>query len=210
MTCRLAAIFAAQRTTMSSFYEIEDRNMLLETKDIPVNLNDRLGQARLRNYAWRITEEVAEALNVLTIADYTDPAYVEEVADALHFLTEFSILAGVDSGDIVTRMTGHIGGDGLSHIFEFAGRLDYQAEPDVYYSWACFIRALGMCVNRLKMRPWKQKHVETDITLFHFELVNVWTMFVSSCLTAGLDADALDAAYHTKKKANAQRVKDGV
>ena len=47
---------------MAKYEHIEEANGMLETKDVPVDIDSRKGQARLKNFAWRFTEELAEAL----------------------------------------------------------------------------------------------------------------------------------------------------
>ena len=95
---QLEAIFARQKELMSKYEEIESKNGLLQTKDIPVNINDAKGQARLKDFAWRITEEIGEAMNCLknkpwkqTQIETDEVHYLEEIVDAFHFFIELCI-----------------------------------------------------------------------------------------------------------------------
>ncbi len=97
----LKAIFEHQHKLAVKFNEIEDRNGLLICKDIPVNLHDRFGQDRLKSFAWRVTEELAEAMGCLknrawklTHYQTDEDHYYEEIIDALHFFVELMILSG--------------------------------------------------------------------------------------------------------------------
>lgn len=63
--CKLEAIFNRQKELMEKYHHIEAKSGLCQTSDCPVNLDDKRGQARLKDFAWRATEEVAEALEVL-------------------------------------------------------------------------------------------------------------------------------------------------
>lgn len=63
--CKLEAIFNRQRELMEKYHHIESKSGLCQTEDCPVNLDDKRGQARLKDFAWRATEEVAEAFEVL-------------------------------------------------------------------------------------------------------------------------------------------------
>ena len=100
----LEEIFTRQNELLKKYHEIEGKNGLLLTKDVPVNVNDSKGQARLKDFAWRITEELGEAMNCLKNKPWkqtqmlTDEAhYQEELADAFHFFVELLILSGVDA-----------------------------------------------------------------------------------------------------------------
>jgi hypothetical protein len=103
----LEEIFARQRELMEKYHVIEAKNGLLQTPDIPVNLHDAKGQARLKDFAWRITEELGEAMNCLKNKPWkqtqmlTDVKhYYEELADAFHFFVELCILSGLNARDL--------------------------------------------------------------------------------------------------------------
>lgn len=103
----LVSIFAKQRELMRKYEEIEQKNGLLTTSDVPVNLHDRFGQQRLKDFAWRVTEEIGEAMNCLKNKPWkqthmqTDEAhYKEELIDALHFFVELLILSGFTPHDV--------------------------------------------------------------------------------------------------------------
>lgn len=205
MTCRLHTIFAAQRELMPKFYEIEKTNGCLETPDVPVDINTRVGQARLRNYGWRITEEIAEALNVIRDEEKTPPSqyFREEVSDALHFLTEFTILCGFKPADLLF----HKEEDVLSAMY--ALRKD-AVHNEFWWCWSNFICDLGMTINMLKLRPWKQKHVETDPPRFRFAVAQMWLSFCAACICSGISSDELVESYHNKHAVNVKRQSDGV
>ena len=100
----LTAIFARQRELMEKYHPIEQANGLLISPDVPVNLDDAKGQQRLKDFAWRITEEIGEAMNCLKNKPWkqtqmlTDQDhYFEELADAFHFIIELFILSGIDA-----------------------------------------------------------------------------------------------------------------
>lgn len=94
---KLEAIFARQQELMNKYHDIEERSGLLQTSDCPVNLDDKRGQARLKDFSWRVTEELGEALD----ARHDEAHFKEELVDGLHFLTELSILAGTDPHKLV-------------------------------------------------------------------------------------------------------------
>lgn len=101
---KLEAIFKRQKELMEKYHPIEAKAGLLQTHDVPVNMHDPKGQARLKDFAWRITEEIGEAMNCLknkpwkqTHMETDVPHYQEELADAFHFFIELLILSGIDA-----------------------------------------------------------------------------------------------------------------
>ena len=104
---RLKAIFKRQRELMKKYHEIEAKVGLLQTPEIPVDMDSHLGQARLKDFAWRITEELGEAMNCLknkpwkvTQMETDKNHYYEEIADAFHFFIELCILSGLDADSL--------------------------------------------------------------------------------------------------------------
>ena len=104
ITCRLEDIFGRQRELMHKYHNIEKKNGLLQTESVPVDINSKEGQQRLKDFAWRITEELGEAMNCLKNKPWkqthfqTDlDHYYEEISDAFHFFIELCILSGLDA-----------------------------------------------------------------------------------------------------------------
>ena len=93
-------IFERQKELMEKYREIE--NMPRE-----IDINTKKGQVWLKDFAWRITEELGEAMNclknkpwkqteMLTDVDH----YKEELADAFHFFIELCIISGISSEEL--------------------------------------------------------------------------------------------------------------
>ena len=100
----LCSIFRRQMELMKKYHPIEKSNGLLITEDVPVDLDDKLGQQRLKDFAWRVTEELGEAMNCLknkpwkqTHMETDKEHFYEEIADAFHFFIELCIIAGLDA-----------------------------------------------------------------------------------------------------------------
>lgn len=100
----LVMLFAAQKLLHDKYLEIEERNGIgLALLDgAPANVHDARSQQVLKDYAWRVTEEIGEAMSclknkpwkttqVLTDVDH----YEEELIDALHFFIELLLLSGI-------------------------------------------------------------------------------------------------------------------
>ena len=76
----LKNIFKRQKELMEKYHDIELKSGLLQTEDCPVNLDDKRGQARIKDFAWRITEEIGEALDALDKEFYCRCTTKEEVS----------------------------------------------------------------------------------------------------------------------------------
>lgn len=103
----LVQIFYRQQELMDKYHPIEAKNGLLQTHDVPVDLHSAAGQARLKDFAWRVTEEIGEAMNCLKNKPWkqtqmlTDEVhYKEELIDALHFFVELFLLSGMGPQDV--------------------------------------------------------------------------------------------------------------
>ncbi len=100
----LQNIFVRQRQLMDKYDELEKRNNLLLYEGVPIDLHDRMGQARIRELIRRTVEELFEASHclknsawknshVLTDEDH----FYEEIADAFHFFIELCIATGLNA-----------------------------------------------------------------------------------------------------------------
>lgn len=186
-------IFTRQRELARKYVNIEHKNGLRWTTDIPVDLNDPKGQAQLKDKAWRIVEEVGESFeSFILLRD--DPIHPkEELADGLHFITELLILSGLDHNDVepLIEMTQ------LEHIAD--GRAPKEAVSD-------FIMFLGSAMNCLKMKPWKQTHVETDKSTYKEKLKNAFRYYIILMLVMMEPVDILNL-YFRKSNVNKFRIR---
>ena len=104
---KLHLIFRRQLELMDKYHVIEQLNGCLQTQDVPVDIQSHCGQQRLKDFAWRITEEIGEAMSCLKNKPWkstpmqTDVThYKEEIADAFHFFIELCILSGIGPHDL--------------------------------------------------------------------------------------------------------------
>lgn len=195
----LKAIFDRQRSLMGKYHDIELRSGLLQTEDCPVNLDDKRGQARIKDFSWRVTEELGEALDAKTSKDH----YQEELIDGLHFLTELTILAGKDYDTLLPQNIPHYDEDHLKDLVEnardvisgkFSGTLDFWVSR--------FIEQLAMMCNCLKNKPWKQSMMKTDREAFYLRLSNVWCCYITILVFSGMDAEDIANVYLKKSQVN--------
>lgn len=166
------AIFEKQIELAKKYSEIEGMGDLLYT--VENNINTAKGQKWIKDFAWRFTEELAEAYEA---KDEDEEHYAEELIDALHFLVEMTIIAGYDE-KIVTA-------------YNIVG-----TEPLPWHS----IYMLGLMCNTLKNKPWKQTQMLTDKPKFEKLLGLTWSNF-KYLLNNELGPDEVIFLYYFKKNA---------
>ena len=200
---KLQAIFTRQKSLMDKYHDIELRSGLLQTEDCPVNLDDKRGQARIKDFSWRVTEELGEALDAKATKDH----YQEELIDGLHFLTELTILAGKDYHNLLPEGTALYSKDRLGDLVENAKECISQNGDNLNYWVSKFIENLGMMCNCLKNKPWKQSMMKTDRNAFYGRLAEVWVLYITLLVVSGMDADSIVTTYLKKSQVNKFRIR---
>lgn len=201
---KLQAIFTRQKSLMDKYHDIELKSGLLQTEDCPVNLDDKRGQARIKDFSWRVTEELGEALDAKATKDH----YQEELIDGLHFLTELTILAGKDYNTLLPHDAAHHCEDHLEDLVEKARENIFQNVGSNLNYWVSkFIENLGMMCNCLKNKPWKQSMMKTDRNAFYLRLAEVWVLYITLLVVSGMDADSIATTYLKKSQVNKFRIR---
>lgn len=195
---KLQAIFTRQKSLMGKYHDIELRSGLLQTEDCPVNLDDKRGQARIKDFSWRVTEELGEALDAKATKDH----YQEELIDGLHFLTELTILAGKDYHNILPEGTALYHNDRLEDLVENAKECIARNGDNLDYWVSKFIENLGMMCNCLKNKPWKQSMMKTDQNAFYSRLSEVWVIYITILVVSGMNAQDIANIYLKKSQVN--------
>lgn len=198
---KLEAIFNRQKELMGKYHDIEKRSGLLQTEDCPVNLDDKRGQARIKDFAWRVMEEVGEALDAAKQDD--EEHFCEELIDGLHFLTELTILAGFEPKDIVFEKQGVV--DKLDYL---CGNAITVANGNLYEDISDLVMDLGMMCNCLKNKPWKQTNMITDKNNFHHQLNLVWVDYIR-ILSSQMSSEEIALVYLKKSQVNKFRQRSG-
>jgi len=183
----LKAIFDRQKELMVKYHDIELRSGLMQTEDCPVDLDDKRGQARIKDFSWRITEELGEALDALNNeqGELGKLHFHEELIDGLHFLTEMTILTGIDTSSWTLKEL-----------------VDNSYKEELNNLVAKFIQTLGMMCNCLKNKPWKQSMMKTNKENFYIHLNDVWKYYISILTSQGFtDEDIIDI-YFRKSQVN--------
>lgn len=192
----LRAIFDRQKELMEKYHDIELKSGLMQTEDCPVNLDDKRGQARIKDFAWRITEEIGEALDA--IGNELDESallhFHEELVDGLHFLTEMTILTGYDLPEYTT----------LKDLIEEVSDRDFYSLNDLVSDHVCY---LGMMCNCLKNKPWKQSMMKTNKENFYKHLKLVWSNYIAILTSQNLTEEEITDLYLRKSQVNQFRQK---
>lgn len=187
----LRAIFDRQKELMEKYHDIEFKSGLMQTEDCPVNLDDKRGQARIKDFSWRITEEVGEALDAIE-NESSESALLhfhEELVDGLHFLTEMTILTGYDLPEYTT----------LKDLIEEGSYRDCYTLNDLVSDHVMY---LGMMCNCLKNKPWKQSMMKTNRENFYKHLKLVWSNYVAILTSQDLTEEEITDLYLRKSQVN--------
>lgn len=194
---KLIAIFNRQKELMEKYHDIEKRSGLLQTEECPINLDDKRGQARIKDFAWRVTEEVGEALESF-VYEHNELHFKEELIDGLHFLTELTILSGLNETEIIEGEEGKY----LETLVNGWEEVWKYSSPTIDTLVTKFICHLGMMCNCLKNKPWKQSHMRTDKNNFYDLLKKVWKDYIALLVYANMDAEAITEIYLKKSQVN--------
>lgn len=192
----LRAIFDRQKELMEKYHDIEFKSGLMQTEDCPVNLDDKRGQARIKDFSWRITEEIGEALDAIENESGESALlhFHEELVDGLHFLTEMTILTGYDLPEYTT----------LKDLIEEGSYRDSYTLNDLVSDHVMY---LGMMCNCLKNKPWKQSMMKTNKENFYKHLKLVWSNYIAILTSQDLTEEEITDLYLRKSQVNQFRVR---
>lgn len=197
---KLEEIFQRQQTYLASLKTIYFLNGYeLHAKNPPWDLNGRNEQEEFRLLAWRYTEELVEAC-----AEADPQKYITEMADALHFLVEIAIYAGITPADIYQVPEYNwerLWADSRRSLFEGC-RFGYGDLCKVA------IQKLGECICLLKQRPWRTDNRPTDAGKFRARYNLAFYAFIMECIARGISGQALYDSFFAKAKVNDQRTRE--
>lgn len=198
---RLDMIFERQHELMMKFDVIEHQNGQHPVYGGVYDLNDRMFQARVKDFCWRVTEELGEMINATS-----DPHFLEEMSDAVHFMTELCIMTGIKTEDILGRSfheTCRLEVYWRQFLTEYHPPLvkNYTKE-DVLD----IISKLALAANCLKLKPWKQTAVLTDEATFKLHLIGAYLKLLKLARKTGVSADGFFRLYYDKSEVNNFRI----
>lgn len=212
---KLEDIFARQAFYVASLREIYLRNgFTIHACPMPWHINDRLMQEEFRLLAWRFTEEIIEAVEVVDKGIRNIPAlndYHEEVADALHFFVELCLATDITPAILLTgsrEMPWISKGDHLDDFFKHVEKTRLKLTENGNTSWADVIRAMALVMMELRQRPWRTDDRPTNTKKWVMGMHLVFRSFVQCCIDSGIEAVDLHLAYFKKAKINDKRTKE--
>jgi hypothetical protein len=199
---KLALIFSRQRELMEKYHDIEQNNGFMVFRVTPVDLHNRQVQQVLKDYAWRVTEELTEATQALDEHADEPDHFDEELADAYHFLVELMIMTGTEFK--LPEQTTLIKLDRLDDMFQHRvfTALTLAREVEVEELVYKVIQHIGNAMNCLKNKPWKTTHMLTNEELFHTEILEAHQMFINLLDYLDWKSDKLMNLYFRKARVN--------
>jgi len=200
----VVTIFEHQKKLMIKYHAIELKNGI-NYPSAPWNLDDRVVQYIIKDMFWRTTEELAEAVEIIPSlfhlkkwrvfwnTEVSIRHFFEELADALHFLVEASIIVGLEPRTEVEIL--------------FGPPLKFNANDDLNIEEliADIIFSMGFAANVLKNKPWKQTQMPTDIEKFKNKLIATWRRFVILWQELGCSQEDVYVLYIKKHNVNVWR-----
>ncbi len=189
---RLELIFMRQHALMSKYIPIEVSNKLCHTESCPVDLHDKFGQARLKDFFWRVTEELGESVEAFRIHPELRNHMLEELADAMHFLVEVNLLAGLNYHEYGTPEECRL--EGLAKASCDGVDIETGCFEVIYY--------LTLASNCLKNRPWKMNHQLADVRKFQGYLRKCLPLLIDVFVSQGMSADEIFRMYWKKSEVN--------
>lgn|GEM_PF-1114309 len=217
---RLEMIFARQRELVRKYILIEVSTGLRRSENCPVDLDVPADQLQLKDEAWRISEELGEAFDARYALGHSKDHVWEEFADSVHFFIELCILSGVDTGAKLMTLIRDtldyewdeiVGDDLLMEWWQVADAFrtsetkeTADASPRVQFAqmMGCFLWKLGVLMNNLKCKPWKQTPILTDKPQYLRDLADAAVAFLAVGLAFGMQSDDIFSCYFRKSEVN--------
>jgi len=185
----LKDIFNTQHELAVKYKEIEG------IPDWPFDIDSLESQIWIKDFLWRSAEELAEALEALD--HQNEEHFLEELADALHFIVEAIILAGVE--DRIKNQDLHELAEAIKGTLTLGQQtriLNIQLYSLVYF------KSLGLVGNTLKNKKWKKTQVLTDYNKFVSLITKSFKDLIQLFVVAGCDAQDIYNLYYKKSRVN--------
>lgn len=195
----LLAIFQRQTELMEKYAGIDKAfglaNLHKWPPPSPLNLDNYAVQCLIKDFAWRVTEELTESTQALQEHAEIFSHAKEEAVDALHFLVELAIIAGIPPEFV--RRHPDSGVDGLEELIATGPALG-GPDSNAY----AVIQEIGNAMNLLKNKPWKQTQMMTDVPRFNTYIAAAFMAFGRFCASIGMDRNQVLDFYFRKSEVN--------
>ena len=192
------AIFDRQLYLHNKYKTIEEANDigLAIIKDRPFDINDKFWQYVIKDFCWRVVEELAECTEALNKAsrarfdknhllhDVEMSHAIEEAIDALHFYTELLIM--------------------LEIRWEMV--MNFGSSPSISQI-ILIVDQMGLACNCLKNKPWKQTHIITDEDRFFNHLMKGYVLLFDYLGSFDLTFKEIYIFYMKKSEVNKFRIR---
>ena len=187
----LDAIFAKQLTLVEKYKEIEG------IPDYPFDVDSADHQIWIKDFLWRVTEELAEAMQAMY--DGHKIHQIEEVVDALHFLVELFILVNMKPLDNLDTTIMNIHTNNIAVYGCKEGRFTHRFGDTVYF--------LGLVGNTLKNKKWKQTQMQTDVKKFESLLQEAFVNLIGVFVSMNCTSKDIYTFYFKKSEVNNFRIR---
>lgn len=172
-------VFFEKQEELRKLYKIR-----LADLDVPAD------QELLKWFAWCVTEESAEVIEVLMTSDHHQHL-IDEAADMWSFFIELLLVAKFSV-------------DSFPKVDPWESQRDLEGLPKKFTD---FITALAICMNTLKNRDWRQTNLKTDKVLFYKRLELCIGTILTFLKSTGLSFNELFDGYLRKHEVNLFRIR---
>lgn len=193
----LRAIFERQHYLHEKYKPIEESNWigLALIKNRPFDINDKFWQYVIKDFCWRVVEELAECAEAIdnaknakldsNLRELETAHAIEEVIDALHFYTELLIMTGIQ--------------------WDYS-KLDRWRIISSVSQTVHIVEQMGLACNCLKNKPWKQTHIITDEQRFYDHLTEGYILLFDYLKSFDLSFEEIYVFYMKKSEVNKFRI----
>lgn len=177
----------------SEFKSIQTRETQKWMKDFINRINEEVAESyeSIRNPETSVVIEKRSEDGEFTMVDIHRS---EELADALHFYLELLIITGHDAKWLEEKYANY-----QKRVYSDFIELNYW---EVSYQ-------LGMLGNCLKLKPWKQDEVLTDVNKVETQLAEVFYALLNCFAANGNTEEDIYSLYTRKNKVNKFRQNSG-
>jgi hypothetical protein len=217
---RLLLIFEEQKRLMEKYHGIEEKNGAAVIHEYPFDLDSRKAQIRLKDMAWRITEELGEATQALEIHPDIIEHHQEELMDGLHFYVELLIVSGIPHTMVLTgdETMDYLHNEldyleslyaiNFKHIYAVGDTYDTALSTNkgnqVAMNMGAYevIQHLSNAMNCLKNKPWKATHMTTDKHKFNHSVISGFRSLLRLIGECGMSPQDCFEMYLKKNRVN--------